>query len=97
MFKALFDKIKAPFNRRQVVISTEPKTIWRNNMWVITPAGLGIIFRLGEPSEVHIVDEGGLTTDVRQFSTEVLRQAYYSEIPENRRGSVEKATRLGYK
>ena len=60
----------------------------RNNMWVMTPDGVGILFVLNEPvSTVHMVDEEEGTTFAEvSFATRVLRQAKYDEIPECRKG-----------
>jgi hypothetical protein len=72
------------------------KSLWRNNMWVMAPRGIGIIFKLGEPCVVHYVGENGLTVGEEQLPLQQLRQALYLEIPENRRGDIDKARRLGY-
>lgn len=73
------------------------KSIWRNNMWVMTPRGVGVIFALGEPVTVHLTDSNGLTVESVQLPSGQLRQALWDEIPESRRGvSREKGYRLGY-
>ena len=98
-FKNLFSdkKVTNVVNKTTHVVSTEPKTIWRNNMWVMTPNGVGIIFKLGEPCTVHLVNEmDGTTKASIEISTELLRQAKFAEIPECRKCSEEKAQRLGY-
>lgn len=73
---------------------------WRNNMWVMTPDGIGIMFNLAEYSSiVHIVDkEDGLTTIAEMsYPTQALRQAKFEEIPSKRRNfSPGQAERLGY-
>lgn len=73
---------------------------WRNNMWVMTPDGLGIIFNLGELSSiVHLVDkkEGMLTIAEMSYPTQALRQAKFDELPKKRRNfSKGQAERLGY-
>lgn len=98
MFKWLFsDKVKHTTGKTTVVINpTVSKSIWRNNMWVMTPEGVGIIFELREPVRVHLVDENGLTRADKEFPSNELRQARYLEIPYMRRGDQEKAKRLGY-
>ena len=72
---------------------------WRNNMWVVTPDGIGIIFKLGVKSEVHLVDTSGVTVAVNVYDINVLRQASFAEIPSPRRRHIskEKAFALGYK
>ncbi len=73
------------------------KSVWRNNMWVMTPKGVGVVFSVGEPTIVHLVDSEGLTTESVQFPSLQLRQALWDEIPEVRRMvSREKGYRLGY-
>ena len=81
-----------------VVLAEAPiKSTWRNNMWVMTPEGVGILFQMGVPCVVHIVDKlTGETTKVIKVDPSTIRQAKYAEIPENRRGSVERANQLGY-
>lgn len=81
----------------QVLPPNEIRSLWRNNMWVMTPKGIGIMFALGEPAVVHLVSPStGETISVDQFAISDLRQAVYDEIPANRRGDREKALRLGY-
>jgi hypothetical protein len=85
------------FGKNTKVISNEVKSVWRNNMWVMTPEGPGIIFALGVPCVVHMVDTtDGTTVKSTVFDPSQLRQALYMEIPEIRRGPKEKANRLGY-
>ena len=73
------------------------KSMWRNNMWVMSPKGIGVLFKLDNPCVVHLVDKEGLTTSEIQLPVEQLRQAMWDEIPEKRRGiSREKGKRLGY-
>jgi len=70
---------------------------WRNNMWVMTPDGIGIVFKLGADSEVHLIDSSGLTIASKIYETVSLRQAKYGEIPVVRRKmSKEQAAKLGY-
>lgn len=82
---------------------------WRNNMWVMTPDGIGILFDIAHfPSVViHLVREDGLTkehigedgkiTNNVWYNIDVLRQAQYKEIPEQRRGiSKDLFATLGY-
>lgn len=80
-----------------VVVTQVVKRAWRNNMWVMTPDGIGIIFQLSEPVVVHLVDKvSGLTLRSAHYASEQLRQAKFLEIPEVRRGDKEKANKLGY-
>jgi hypothetical protein len=102
----MFDKIKNLFSDKVVpktpskttVIETNVrKTAWRNNMWVMTSSGVGILFAMGEPCTVHIVDKiTGETVKEIYASSDTIRQAKYLEIPECRRGDKEKAAKLGY-
>lgn len=77
-------------------------TNWRNNMWVMTKEGVGILFNMDHfPSVViHLVNDDGttithlgadgkLTNDV-WFNIDVVRQAKYLEIPKVRRGKDKK-------
>ena len=85
--------------KQATVESTAPITIkstWRNNMWVMSPKGIGVLFSYAEPAEVHLVNEDGSTKEVFNTTLAQLRQAFYMEIPESRRGSPEKAALLGY-
>jgi hypothetical protein len=96
--KAFFNWFK-PKQKGTVVLEARPikSSFWRNNMWVMTPDGIGIIFDLRQPVLVHLVDERtGLTIGAKEYLAETIRQAKYKEIPESRRGSPEKAARLGY-
>jgi hypothetical protein len=79
------------------VVTDKPKSIWRNNMWVMTPDGVGIMFAIAEPALVHLVSgDTGETVASKLYSTASLRQAKYAEIPACRQCSPEKAARLGY-
>jgi hypothetical protein len=70
---------------------------WRNNMWVVTPDGVGIIFRLDIESLVHLVDYNGNTVSEKYYPTLALRQAKYLEIPAARRGFTKEAAYImGY-
>lgn len=72
-------------------------TAWRNHMWVMTPDGIGIIFKLGVSSEVHLTDIDGLTIASKIYPTVVLRQAKFIEVPAKRRQfSKELAASMGY-
>lgn len=85
-------------NKNTIVVNTEPKNVWRNNMWVMTPEGVGVIFELKEPVRVHLVNTStGETVADKLFDSSTIRQATYTEIPEIRRGiSAERAAQLGY-
>lgn len=70
---------------------------WRNNMWVMTPDGIGIIFKLGIESEVHLTNEKGITVATAIYPTQALRQAKLKEIPAARmKCSPAQAALLGY-
>lgn len=81
------------------VESTVFKSQWRNNMWVMSPYGVGILFKLGPMNDVHLVDvKTGETTSCISVTLENLRQAKLEEIPECRRNGItlERANYLGY-
>jgi hypothetical protein len=71
---------------------------FRENMWVMTPQGVGILFKIGQPCDIHLVNETtGETIKNINFLISDLRQARFHEIPASRQGiSKEKATALGY-
>ena len=79
-----------------------PKSIyrsdWRNGMWVMTKKGIGIVFKLGYMSEVHLVNELGETIGATLEHQQAMRQATLAEIPKSRKVglSVERAAQLGY-
>jgi len=82
-----------------IVIPTRlKKTELRNNMWVMTPQGVGILFNLQpESSLVHLTNDKGETTKDIFVITKDLRQAKWLEIPEPRRGvDREQGYHLGY-
>ena len=73
------------------------KSLWRNNMWVMTPQGIGVLFKCDEPSLVHLVNDNGTTKESLAVHLNQLRQAKWLEIPECRRlVSEERAYSLGY-
>lgn len=89
------------FFKRKEVVQPERKPValigWRPNMWVMTPDGIGIIFKLGMESEVHLTDDKGLTIESKVYPIGVLRQAKFTEIPVFRRKvTKEVAANLGY-
>lgn len=88
------------FKKKEVVQPQRPPVEligWRSNMWVMTPDGIGIIFKLGMESEVHLTDEKGLTTSSKVYPIATLRQAKFTEIPAFRRKlTKEVASDLGY-
>ena len=89
------EQVKATKNT--MVVDTPVKSVWRNNMWVMTPEGVGILFEMAVPCTVHLVDKSnGETIKVIKADPSQIRQAKYVEIPECRRGSVERANELGY-
>lgn len=83
-------------NKNTVTITQEAKTVWRNNMWVMTPDGVGIIFKLEEPVTVHLVDDKGVTIASTQYQSSRIRIAKFEEIPACRRCTYERAKQLGY-
>lgn len=87
-----FDYFKQNKVETQIV-----KSIWRNNMWVMSPLGVGILFKLDAQCEVHLVNEDGTTKDVQLLPLAQLRQATFDEIPASRmKVTREKANYLGY-
>jgi hypothetical protein len=83
----------------QVVLSAPTnlvRSMWRTNMWVVTPMGIGIIVSIETQCLVHLVNEDGTTKEQVSLPLAALRQAYYKEIPEVRRGDIEAARKLGY-
>ena len=71
---------------------------WRNNMWVMTPDGVGIVFKLGTEVDVHLTDANGDMITSKVYPILALRQALFKEIPQKRRGiTKEVASTLGYK
>ncbi len=101
-FKNLFKKqaepieVPAPVVEQVVTVTNHVKSTWRNNMWVVTDKGVGIVFQIGEPTLVHLVDENGHTVNSVTVPFNSLRQARYAEIPAPRRGDAEIARKLGY-
>ena len=92
--------IKRLFNK---TTREQPQTIkknWRVGMWVQTQDNkTGILFKLGDTCEIHIVDRtSGETVEVVQEVIEHVRQAKWGEIPECRRRGItkEQAEALGY-
>lgn len=70
---------------------------WRNHMWVVTPDGLGIIFKLGTETQVHLVDTNGHTVADKVYPITALRQAKFVEIPKCRlKCTKEEAHSMGY-
>ena len=71
---------------------------FRNHMWVMTPDGIGIVFKVGVETEVHLVDTAGVTITARTYPVNLLRQAKFTEIPSPRRRALskEKAASMGY-
>lgn len=81
----------------KVPLRVDPQTIgWRTHMWVMTPDGVGIIFRLGVVSTIHLVDNKGETFAIKDFNMNAIRQAKFEEIPACRRCNPEHAKMLGY-
>lgn len=89
-----------PFKRKKAttVLTTVVKNQWRNHMWVMSPTGVGVLFKYSFPNSlVHLVDAKGETIKEIEVATLELKQAKWEEIPETRRGiSQEAAAKLGY-
>jgi hypothetical protein len=83
-------------SKNSVALTQEAKTVWRNNMWVMSPDGIGIIFKLEEPVTVHLVNSDGVTIKEQQYQSSRLRIAKFEEIPACRRCSYDRAVQLGY-
>lgn len=89
---------KAPLVEKPIVPTLIDYIGWRNNMWVMTPDGIGIVFKLGKDCEVHLTDSDGYTMQSKVYSILALRQATFDEIPKARRGFTRTtAFKLGYK
>ena len=65
-------------------------------MWVMSPDGIGIIFKLEEPVTVHLINSEGITVESKQYQSTRLRIAKFEEIPACRRCSYDRAVQLGY-
>ena len=67
-------------------------------MWVMSPKGVGILYKVdGDSSEVHLVNSQGETTEVSVCPLYKLRQATWQEIPAMRRSVDREVGRyLGY-
>lgn len=93
---------KKPAPEPEKVLEVESsvfKSQWRNNMWVMSPYGIGILFKLGQMCDVHLVDvKTGETLSCISVTLENLRQAKLEEIPPCRRNGItqERANYLGY-
>lgn len=84
--------------KTEVLLPVVKKVQWRNNMWVVTEDGVGILFDYGPvDSVVHLVNPDGTTKESKTYKSLMLRQAKWNEIPQNRRG-VDRTTAnyLGY-
>lgn len=92
----MFDFLKS--KTPKIVVTTPiAKSLWRNNMWVMTPKGIGILFQMGIPCVIHTINDDGTTAGSFQLPIEQLRQATWAEIPEVRRMvSKERGAQLGY-
>lgn len=92
-----------PFKKKEIPSKIFPAAMvdyigWRTSMWVMTPDGIGIIFKLGTECEIHLTDRDGFTMASKMYPILSLRQALFSEIPQARRHfSKETAYSLGYK
>ncbi len=91
-----------PFKELFNTAKREPVNViknWRNGMWVVASSNrVGVLYRLGDPCEVHLVDrQSGETVEQIYCPLTELRQAKFGEIPECRRGiTKERAEALGY-
>jgi hypothetical protein len=75
------------------------KSQWRNNMWVMTKYGVGILFDNSFMATIHLVDtKTGETIQVINAPFDSFRQAKLEEIPPCRRNGItkERADYLGY-
>lgn len=104
----MLQKLKKLFSRETPItveyVSTlkeQPTTFirkWRQGMWVVYKSRIGILFKLDDICEVHLVD-GQTGETVEQITSPLsgLRQAKWVEIPECRRNITrEKGAELGY-
>ena len=91
-----------PFKQLFNLTTKEPVNViknWRNGMWVVASGNrVGVLYKLGDPCEVHLVNPTtGETTNQISCQLTELRQAKFGEIPECRRGiTKERAEALGY-
>jgi hypothetical protein len=88
-----------PFKKKGTLTATltnVQKQGFTNNMWVMTPQGIGIVTKLDQVSIVHLTDAIGQTVKQEGFPIATIRQARYTEIPLARRGDSEAARKLGY-
>jgi hypothetical protein len=71
---------------------------WRTGMWVMVDGQIGILFKLGDPCSIHLVNpQTGETTSEEMIPIGKLRQARFGEIPQCRRHFTEqRALELGY-
>jgi hypothetical protein len=78
--------------------STLQMVKFRLNMWVMTPHGVGILFKIDTPCEIHLVSPAtGETTSVVTADLANIRQARFDEIPGARQGiDRARAKELGY-
>lgn len=104
----MLQKLKKLFSRKPpitVEYSSTPKEQpatfirkWRQGMWVVYKSRIGILFKLDEICEVHLVNvKTGETIEQVMVPLSGLRQAKWAEIPECRRNIThEKGAALGY-
>lgn len=103
----MWAKIKGWFGFKPVIEPTPvliefkpevPIRGWRKGMWVMHGDTIGILAAIGDPCEVHYVNEHtGETTQVVYAPLNSFRRARFPEIPISRRGiSEEQAKELGY-
>ena len=94
----MFKKFTNIFSQKKEEILVPVATNWRSGMWVIWDSAPHILFKVGEPAEIHRVDkETGKTVSVVQVSLSQLRQATYDEIPPIRCNITKEAAKeLGY-
>jgi hypothetical protein len=87
------------FWKKANVATAINKSQWRNNMWVMSPYGIGVLFRLDTMCDVHLVDmKTGETTSCINVPLQALRQAKLAEIPSCRTKGLtsDRAAYLGY-
>lgn len=87
------------FWRKPIVDSIVFKSQWRNNMWVMTEYGIGILFSNNNMATIHLVSpKTGETLSIINAPYGAFRQAKFDEIPECRKVGLtkERAELMGY-
>lgn len=95
----MWNPFKSKTSNSSVLTTQVKKTEWRNNMWVSSPDGVGILFNMKDPTSciVHLVGNDGITIKEVKHNIQHLAQAKWIEIPETRRNiDKERGLYLGY-